>query len=239
MADRRFFRRISRELKDIESNPLPNISIGLKNPEDLYNWEACIFGAAGTPYHHGIFKVSITLPTEYPYKPPSVRFLTRIFHSNINNSGEICLDLLKHNWSAVHTLQNVMMSLVLLLDDHNPEDPYNTFAANMYRTNPEQYIEQCRIYTLRYATNNFDEDSVQNLIEDPDLQFQNSYNVVRIGGGSPMVSVMDYTTFINPPIAPPPPPLPVSTIRRRRVPPRRILRSMSSETESEPDTDLV
>jgi ubiquitin-conjugating enzyme E2 D/E len=231
MDNRRFFRRISKELKDIEKNPLQNVSIGLKDQEDLYTWEAYIFGAEGTPYHHGIFKVSIILPLEYPFKPPSVKFLTRIFHSNINNSGEICLDLLKHNWSAVHTLQNVMMSLVLLLDDHNPEDPYNIFAANMYKTNPDQYLDQCRIHTLRYATSDYDEDSVHNLLEDPDLQFTNGYNVVRIGG-SPIAPALDYTAFTVPQPRPPPindivPQIP-SQITWRRIP-----RSMNSDTDSD------
>jgi hypothetical protein len=56
---------------------------------------ASILGAAGTPYEGGEFKLELTIPATYPYAPPKVRFLTPIYHPNVDNVGRICLDLLK------------------------------------------------------------------------------------------------------------------------------------------------
>ena len=43
----------------------------------------------------GVFKLELFLPDDYPMTPPKIRFLTKIFHPNVDKLGRICLDVLK------------------------------------------------------------------------------------------------------------------------------------------------
>lgn len=57
-----------------------------------------------SPYSGGVFFLSITFPTDYPFKPPKVSFSTKIYHPNINANGSICLDILRDQWSPALTI---------------------------------------------------------------------------------------------------------------------------------------
>ena len=90
-------KRIGKELEEIIKDPPASCSAGPVDKEDIYKWEASIMGPSGSPYSGGVFTLSIDFPTNYPFKPPKVRFVTKIYHPNINSTGGICLDILKDN----------------------------------------------------------------------------------------------------------------------------------------------
>ena len=70
-------------------------------------------GPSDSLYEDGIFYVRITLPAQYPYKSPSVGFVTKVFHPNVDEvSGSICLDVLSKTWSPMFTLKNVLESFL-------------------------------------------------------------------------------------------------------------------------------
>ena len=60
-------------------------------------------GQAGTPWEGGTFKLKVDFPPDYPFKPPTVQFETTMYHPNIDDSGAICLPMLKE-WSPACTL---------------------------------------------------------------------------------------------------------------------------------------
>ena len=99
-------------------------------------------GPEGSPYQGGLFSLNIHFPTDYPFKPPKINFVTRIYHPNINQNGAICLDILKDQWSPALTISKgknklkyiVLLSISSLLTDPNPDDPLVPEIANIYKT---------------------------------------------------------------------------------------------------------
>ena len=75
----------------------------------------CIREQADSPYAGGVFFLSITFPTDYPFKPPKVSFTTKIYHPNINANGSICLDILRDQWSPALTISKGAHSIYLLI----------------------------------------------------------------------------------------------------------------------------
>ena len=145
-------RRIQKELDEIKRDPPANCTAGPINLDNLYIWEATIIGPSNSPYSGGIFKLSVTFNEKYPFKPPKIKFKTKIYHPNINSNGSICLDILNTNWSPALTLIKVLLSISSLLTDPNPKDPLYKEAAKLYMKNRVEYNKKARLMTLQYAT---------------------------------------------------------------------------------------
>ena len=144
-------KRLNKELIEIQREPPINCSAGIIN-DDIHIWEATIIGPEKTPYESGIFKLLIEFPDNYPFKPPKVKFDTRIFHPNINKHGSICLDILSKNWSPALTVSKLLLSISSLLSDPNPDDPLDIRAAEIYKKNKDEYFQTAKTYTLKYAS---------------------------------------------------------------------------------------
>ena len=81
----------------------------------------------------GVFQLELFLPDDYPMCPPRIRFLTRIYHPNIDRLGRICLDVLKNNWSPALQIRTILLSIQALLGAPNPEDPLNEAVAKQWK----------------------------------------------------------------------------------------------------------
>mgnify|MGYP001392991326 FL=1 len=142
--------RLNKELKDIKDDPPANCSAG-PSGENMFEWVATILGPEGTPYHGGIFFLNINFPSEYPFQPPKVRFVTKIYHCNINSNGGICLDILKGQWSPALTIAKVLLSISSLLCEPNPDDPLVPEIAKLYKKNREKHDLVAKNYTQQHA----------------------------------------------------------------------------------------
>ncbi len=107
-----------------------------------------------SPWEGGTFKLTLTFGEEYPNKPPSVRFVTRMFHPNgymdkflniilsssvVYVNGQICLDILQNQWSPIYDIAAILTSIQSLLTDPNPNSPANVEAAKLFQENRAEY----------------------------------------------------------------------------------------------------
>mmetsp|Transcript_8211 Transcript_8211/g.24148 ORF Transcript_8211/g.24148 Transcript_8211/m.24148 type:complete len:156 (+) Transcript_8211:138-605(+) len=143
-------KRIQKELAEISLEPPTNCSAGPKG-DNLYEWVSTILGPPGSPYNGGVFFLDIHYPNDYPFKPPKVTFRTRIYHCNINSSGQICLDILKDQWSPALTISKVLLSICSLLTDANPHDPLVGSIAQQLLNDKEAHDKTAAEWTRRYA----------------------------------------------------------------------------------------
>ena len=143
-------RRLTKELKDIESEPLPNVTAWVDG-DDMFSWKGKIIGPSETPCENGIFLLDILLPNCYPFSPPRIKFITKVFHCNIHESGGIALDVLQDNWSGALTIRKALLSISSLLCDPNPDIYMNPVAAKLYKTNRAKHDKTAREWTLKYA----------------------------------------------------------------------------------------
>ncbi|GAM21651.1 hypothetical protein SAMD00019534_048260 [Acytostelium subglobosum LB1] len=143
-------RRIQKELADITVDPPSNCSAG-PIADNLYEWMSTILGPEGSPYQGGVFFLHISIPLDYPFKPPKITFKTKIYHCNINANGDICLDILKNNWSPALTVAKVLLSICSLLTDPNPKDPLVASIAEQLIRDKNEHDEKAKEWTRRYA----------------------------------------------------------------------------------------
>lgn len=129
-----------------------NLSFTAVPQEDnLQFWYCTLDGPAETPFEEGRFDLTMDFPANYPYKPPRVRFQTKIYHPNINKTGDICLDILKDQWSPALTIDKVLLSISSLLHQPNPDDPLVPEIANLYLNDYASYAANAREWTRKYA----------------------------------------------------------------------------------------
>lgn len=111
-----------------------------------------IAGPPDTPYEGGTFVLEIHVPETYPFNPPKVRFITKIWHPNISSvTGAICLDILKDQWAAAMTLRTVLLSLQALLAAAEPDDPQDAVVARQFKENPEMFKLTAQHWAQVYA----------------------------------------------------------------------------------------
>jgi ubiquitin-conjugating enzyme E2 D/E len=144
-------RRIDRERKDLQKDCPANTSAGPISEADMFNWHATIMGPEGSPYAGGQFFLKIQFPAEYPFKPPTLHFTTKIYHPNISQDGLVCLDILKDQWSPALSIGKVLLSLCALLSEPNPDHSLEPDIAALYKHDKPKFNQTAREWTQKYA----------------------------------------------------------------------------------------
>ncbi|KAI3610385.1 ubiquitin-conjugating enzyme e2 e2-like [Moniliophthora roreri] len=161
-------KRIHREIADLKKEDLGALTLA-PTEDNLFLWKGTIPGPDGSVYEGGVFNLDVVLAPDYPFTAPKVMFKTRIYHMNISDRGDICIDILKQNWSPALSLFKVMLSLSSLLTDPNPRDPLGALSvllslphahshpklvssiANQYVSNRRLHDDTARQWTALYA----------------------------------------------------------------------------------------
>ncbi|KAI0281849.1 ubiquitin-conjugating enzyme/RWD-like protein [Russula aff. rugulosa BPL654] len=144
-------RRIHREISDLKKEDLGEISVGPVSNDNPFLWRARIPGPEGSVYEGGMFNVEIMLNHDYPFSAPKVLFQTRIYHMNISEKGNVCIDILKNNWSPALSIFKVVLSLSSLLTDPNPSDPLVPSIATEFLRKRPMHDHNARQWTELYA----------------------------------------------------------------------------------------
>ena len=144
-------KRITQEYNDLRDNPPVGYFAEPEDSDNMYKWKGYVIGPEDTPFAGGKFKLSIEFPTDYPFSPPGVKFKTKVYHPNVSSSGSICVDILKTEWSPALTISKVLVSIITLLDEPNPNDPLRGNIANEYKYNREAYNQNVIEWTEKYA----------------------------------------------------------------------------------------
>ncbi|CBZ56040.1 Ubiquitin carrier protein, related [Neospora caninum Liverpool] len=124
------------------------------NNDSTQDFHVVFHGPKGTLYEGGVWKVHVTLPDDYPFASPSIGFMNKMLHPNVDEaSGSVCLDVINQTWTPLYSLVNVFeVFLPQLLTYPNPTDPLNSEAASLMSRDKRLYEEKVREYVRLYAS---------------------------------------------------------------------------------------
>lgn len=138
-------RALAHEFKSLQEEPVEGFRVKLVN-ENLFEWEVAIFGPPETLYQGGYFKARVIFPPDYPYSPPSLKFLTKVWHPNVYENGDLCISILHppvddpqsgelpcERWNPTQNVRTILLSVISLLNEPNTSSPANVDASVMYR----------------------------------------------------------------------------------------------------------
>ncbi|XP_047117671.1 ubiquitin-conjugating enzyme E2 R2 [Schistocerca piceifrons] len=139
-------RALALEYKSLQEEPVEGFRVKLVREENMFEWEVAIFGPPETLYQGGYFKAHMKFPPDYPYSPPSIRFLTKVWHPNVYENGDLCISILHppvHDpqsgelpcemWNPTQNVRTILLSVISLLNEPNTFSPANVDASVMFR----------------------------------------------------------------------------------------------------------
>ncbi|XP_014409030.2 ubiquitin/ISG15-conjugating enzyme E2 L6 isoform X1 [Camelus ferus] len=111
----------------------------------LWPWET-------PPYNLKAFHLRICFPEEYPFKPPTVTFTTRIYHPNVDSNGRVCLPIISNEyWKPYTKTCQVLEALNVLVNKPEPEQPVRLELADLLAQDPELFNRKAEEFTLQFG----------------------------------------------------------------------------------------
>ncbi|KAK8821892.1 hypothetical protein WA556_002336 [Blastocystis sp. ATCC 50177/Nand II] len=143
--------KVAKELAKMKAENNPDIGIVWESPlKD--NFIFFILGPKDTIYEGAYFKIHCHIPDKYPFVPPMMSFMTKVWHPNISSvTGAICLDILKDKWTPAMNMETALLSIQALLTAAEPTDPQDHVVAEEYMNHHEQYEKTAREWVQKYA----------------------------------------------------------------------------------------
>ena len=143
-------RSLMKELEEIRKCGIKifrNIQVDEAN---LLTWQGLIV-PNNPPYDKGVFRIEINFPIEYPFKPPKITFKTKIYHLNIDEKGQVCLPVISaENWKPATKTDQVIQSLIALVNDPQPEHPLRADLAEEYSKDRKKFCKNAEEFTKKY-----------------------------------------------------------------------------------------
>lgn len=144
-------RRLAKELKEIRDANMKSFQNINVDESNILMWTGLIV-PENAPYNKGAFKIRIDYPVEYPFKPPKITFLTKIYHPNIDEKGQVCLPIITaENWKPATKTDQVIQSLVALVHEPEPEHPLRGDLAEEYTKDKKKFMKNAEDHTKKNA----------------------------------------------------------------------------------------
>ena len=133
----------------------------------IRHWKGKLNGPPDSVYEGGVFQIDIKIPEKYPYVPPKMQFDTKIWHPNISSqTGAICLDILKDEWSPALTIRTALLSIQAMLTAAEPNSPQDAVVAAQYKDHRPEFDKKAREWTNQYANeSSLQEEKIHKILE--------------------------------------------------------------------------
>ncbi|XP_003387148.1 PREDICTED: ubiquitin-conjugating enzyme E2 L3-like [Amphimedon queenslandica] len=144
-------KRLAKELDEIRKSGQKVFREVQVNETNILKWSGLIV-PDNPPYNKGAFRINIEFMAEYPFKPPKIVFLTKIYHPNIDEKGQVCLPIISpENWKPATKTDQVIQALVALVHDPEPEHPLRGEIAEEYTRDKKLFLKKAEDFTLKFA----------------------------------------------------------------------------------------
>ena len=143
---------------ELAKNPIDLVSVGLADDSNLFDWEILVMGPDGTLYEGGFFKARLVFPPDFPNMPPTMTFISEMWHPNVYEDGRVCISILHppgedefnsqesadERWRPILGVEQILVSVISMLSDPNDESPANLDAAVMWRNDRPAFKKKVR-----------------------------------------------------------------------------------------------
>ncbi|CAD7962268.1 unnamed protein product [Amoebophrya sp. A25] len=153
---------LSKQLVELTKDEQNGFSVGLED-DNLFKWRVCFEGPQDSLYEGGLFTALLTFPPDFPNSPPEMVFETELFHPNVYPDGKVCISILHppgtdafneqetadERWRPILGVESILISVLSMLLDPNPNSPANMDAAVMYRDKTAEWKKKVRALTRK------------------------------------------------------------------------------------------
>ena len=147
-------KRLVHELNRLGRDPPACCTFGpIDEGKTMHKWGATVMGPQGSPYQGGVFYFIFDFPPDYPFMPPKVTFVGKIYHPNIISNGRVGLNMLRRSqWKQEFTAAKILLSIQELLKNPNLDDPLvDPEIARIYKTDRNEFNQKAKECTKKYA----------------------------------------------------------------------------------------
>jgi len=144
-------KRLLKERGSLEKKPLPFVNGISLVQEDMFKWDCEIQGPENSPYSGGKFILKIEFPSQYPFKPPTLKFSTKIYHPSVRlDTGDVCVDVLG-SWGPTLNARHCLTVVYSMMQSPQSDHPLEETIAQQLQEKPKEFEKTAKKYTKDYA----------------------------------------------------------------------------------------